>query len=163
MREEMRPEAELVDLLRSREWTVTTVESCTGGGISARIVDIPGASDVLRMAFVTYCDEAKTALAGVSPETLRKHTAVSAETAEEMARGGAARADADLCLSATGIAGPGGTKEFPAGLVYLGCFLKGEVRVEKHLFSGDRNEVREQAAERAIQMAVDALKGYDRP
>ena len=86
MREEMRPEAELVDLLRSREWTVTTVESCTGGGISARIVDIPGASDVLRMAFVTYCDEAKTALAGVSPETLRKHTAVSAETAEEMAR-----------------------------------------------------------------------------
>ena len=83
----MREEEQLIELLRERNWTVTTVESCTGGAISARIVDIPGASDVLREAFVTYCDEAKHSLAGVSLETLKEYTAVSSQTAEEMALG----------------------------------------------------------------------------
>ena len=151
------PEERIIEILRERGWTITTVESCTGGGISARIVDIPGASDVLRMAFVTYCDEAKEMLAGVSRETLEKYTAVSRQTAEEMARGGAIRAGAEVCLSATGIAGPGGTEEFPAGLVYTGCFADGRLTVEEHHFSGTRNEVRHQAVEAALQQALRSL------
>lgn len=112
----MRKEEQLIELLREKHWTVTTVESCTGGAISAAIVDVPGASDVLREAFVTYCDEAKHELVGVSWKTLAEYTAVSRETAEEMALGGAERAGADVALSATGVAGPGGTEQFPAGL-----------------------------------------------
>lgn len=157
----MRKEEQLINLLRERHWTVTTVESCTGGAIAADIVDIPGASDVLREAFVTYCDEAKHELAGVSWETLAEHTAVSRETAEEMALGGAERAGADVALSATGVAGPGGTKEFPAGLVYLGCSIHGAVVTRKFHFSGDRNEVRRQAVQEAIKLAVAMVEVHE--
>lgn len=148
----------LVDLLRKRGWTVTTCESCTGGGISAALVDIPGASDVLRMAFVTYCDQAKMQLAGVRRETLQAYTAVSEQTAREMAEGIRVRANADLSLAATGIAGPGGTEEFPAGLVYLACAAEGKTEVRQYHFAGDRNEVRSQAVYEALQLALRMMK-----
>lgn len=157
----MREEEQLIELLRERNWTVTTVESCTGGAISARIVDIPGASDVLREAFVTYCDEAKHSLAGVSLETLKEYTAVSSQTAEEMALGGAERAGADVALSSTGIAGPGGTEEFPAGLVYIACAIHGAAVTRKFLFSGDRNEVRRQAVREALKLGVAMVKVHE--
>ena len=115
------PETELWKQLKKRNWTVTTVESCTGGAVAARIVNVAGASEILRQAFVTYCDEAKHLLAGVRQETLEKYTAVSRETAREMALGGARAASADVALSVTGLAGPGGgTPEKPVGLVYIG-------------------------------------------
>ena len=144
----------LVDALRERKWTVTTAESCTGGGISAAIVDIAGASDVLKMAFVTYCDEAKEELLGVRKETLAEYTAVSGQTAWEMAAGSRARAGADLALSATGIAGPGGTEEFPAGLVFLCCACADRAEVREFHFRGSRNEVRKQAVEQALRMGL---------
>ena len=101
--------AALLDVLRRRRETVTTVESCTGGLLAGRITDIPGSSDVFHQGFITYCDEAKARLVGVSRDTLDKYTAVSSQTAREMARGGAKSAGADACLSVTGIrrAAPG--------------------------------------------------------
>ncbi len=147
----------LVETLRKMNWKITTVESCTGGGISARIIDVAGASDVLEEAFVTYCDRAKHELVGVRKKTLKKHTAVSRQTAKQMAEGGAKRAKADICLAATGIAGPGGTEEFPAGLVYLACSVHGETEVRKFNFTGTRNNVREQAVYEALKMALDHL------
>lgn len=157
----MREEEQLIDLLKKKNWTITTVESCTGGAISARIVDIPGASDVLKEAFVTYCDEAKHTLVGVSSRTLERFTAVSRETAEEMALGGAERAKADVALSATGIAGPGGTEEFPAGLVYLSCAVHGAAVTRKFLFSGSRNEVRAQAVQEALRLGIAVIKVHE--
>lgn len=148
----------LLDILRRRGETVTTVESLTAGMISARIADIPGASDVMKRAFVTYCDQAKHEMVGVRTETLQKYTAVSAETAEEMCRGGAKAAGADLCLSATGYAGPAwGPDDYTVGLVYLGCFYHGKATVTEHRYSGSRNEVRAQARDDALRMMAKAL------
>lgn len=148
---------QLVRLLKKRKYHITTVESCTGGAICSKIVDVPGASDVLEMAFVTYCDKAKHRLVGVKKKTLKKHTAVSRQAARQMAEGGMKKAGADICLSATGVAGPGGTDDFPAGLVFLGCCMKGKSTVKKFVFSGDRNKVREKAVNEAVRMAIEAL------
>ena len=151
-------EERLVEELLKRNWLVTTVESCTGGMVSSRIVNVPGASEVLREAFVTYCDEAKMKLVGVRKETLEKYTAVSARTAEEMALGGLAAAEADMALSVTGLAGPGGgTKERPVGLVYVGCAIHGQTFVRELHLSGSRQAIREQAAEEALRLALTAF------
>lgn len=148
-------EERLVEELLKRNWLVTTVESCTGGMVSSRIVNVPGASEVLREAYVTYCDEAKMKLVGVRKETLEKYTAVSARTAEEMALGGLAAAEADMALSVTGLAGPGGgTKERPVGLVYVGCAIHGQTFVRELHLSGSRQAIREQAAEEALRLAL---------
>ena len=151
-------EERLVEELLKRNWLVTTVESCTGGMVSSRIVNVPGASEVLREAFVTYCDDAKMKLVGVRKETLEKYTAVSARTAEEMALGGLAAAEADMALSVTGLAGPGGgTKERPVGLVYVGCAIHGQTFVRELHLSGSRQAIREQAAEEALRLALTAF------
>lgn len=151
-------EERLVEELLKRNWLVTTVESCTGGMVSSRIVNVPGASEVLREAFVTYCDEAKMKLVGVRKETLEKYTAVSARTAEEMALGGLAAAEADMALSVTGLAGPGGgTKERPVGLVYVGCAIHGQTFVRELHLSGSRQAIREKAAEEALRLALTAF------
>ena len=151
-------EERLVEELLKRNWLVTTVESCTGGMVSSRIVNVPGASEVLREAYVTYCDEAKMKLVGVRKETLEKYTAVSARTAEEMALGGLAAAEAGMALSVTGLAGPGGgTKERPVGLVYVGCAIHGQTFVRELHLSGSRQAIREQAAEEALRLALTAF------
>lgn len=151
---EASPEAALVSLLMERGLTISTAESCTGGMISARLVNIPGASQVFEQGMVTYSNEAKMRLLGVKEETLKKFGAVSPQTAEEMAAGGAKAAGTDLCLSVTGIAGPGGgSAEKPVGLVYMACCLKGRTVTERWQFSGSRKEVREQSAVRAMELA----------
>lgn len=151
--------ADLLDILRRRGETVTTVESLTAGMISARIADIPGASDVMKRAYVTYCDEAKHEMAGVRTQTLRQYTAVSRSVAGEMCHGGALAAGADLCLSATGYAGPAsGPGDDTVGLVYLGCYYREKTLVEKHHYSGSRNEVRAQARDDALRMMGQALE-----
>ena len=99
-------EKHVVDVLKEKKLTITTAESCTGGMISSRIVNVPGASAVLKQAYVTYCDEAKHTVLGVKKETLEKYYAVSSQTACEMAEGGAKAAGADVCVSVTGVAGP---------------------------------------------------------
>lgn len=154
----MSREQELVKKLTKKGYTITTAESCTGGLLSATIVNVEGASQVLNCAYVTYANEAKEQLLGVSPHTLERFGAVSEQTAWEMCRGVVSVAKANLGLSTTGIAGPGGgTEEKPVGLVYIGCCLNGNVVVEKHIFSGPRDEVRKQAVNAALDLAVECI------
>jgi PncC family amidohydrolase len=148
----------VVNKLKDAGMTVTTVESCTGGLLSATLVDVSGASDVFYQGVVTYANEAKVRLVGVKEATLQAHGAVSEETAREMAEGGVKAANADAALSVTGIAGPGGgTKEKPVGLVYIGCYVNGKTIVKKNLFTGNRREVREQAVETALKLLLECL------
>ena len=149
---------ELVQKLIQKEMTISTAESCTGGMIAAAITDVAGASGVFKEGFVTYCDEAKNEILGVDAKLLQKYSAVSEQVAEAMARGAAKKAGADCAISVTGIAGPdGGTKDKPVGLVYIGFMVGNTVIVEKHLFDGDRREVRRQAAERAIHGILELI------
>ena len=148
----------VVNKLKDAGMTVTTVESCTGGLLSATLVDVSGASDVFYQGVVTYANEAKVRLVGVKEATLQAHGAVSEETAREMAEGGAKAANADAALSVTGIAGPGGgTKEKPVGLVYIGCYVNGKTIVKKNIFKGNRREVREQSVETALKLLLECL------
>lgn len=147
-------EACLIHLLEEKQMTITAAESCTGGLLAARLVNVAGASSVFRQSAVTYSNEAKQKLLGVPEETLAAWGAVSRQTAEAMARGAAAAAGADVALSVTGIAGPdGGTKEKPVGLVYIGCFIRGHVEVMECHFRGNREKIREQTVIRALNMA----------
>ena len=149
----------LIELLAKRQETVTAVESCTGGLISAAIVDVPGASRVFCQGLVTYSNEAKERLAFVRAETLAAFGAVSAETAAEMACGGARAAGATLGIAPTGIAGPGGaTPDQPVGLVYIGVYYNGSTFVERHVFAGSRDEIRRQAVERALSYAKSIVE-----
>ncbi len=153
----MTTEEFLVHALSRRKMTVTTVESCTGGMIAAMLTSVPGSSEVFKRGFVTYCDEAKHEMVGVRRETLQIYTAVSPQTAREMAEGGAREAGADCCLSVTGYAGPDSGGGETVGLVYIGCFLNGKTNVEEHRFAGDRAAVRKQAAKRALSILKEML------
>lgn len=151
-------EEALAKLLKENDITLATAESCTGGLLSGRIVNVPGVSDVFRAGFVTYANEAKMDILGVSEETLQKHGAVSEKTAEEMARGGAFTSGCSMCISVTGIAGPdGGTAEKPVGLVYIGCILNGKVTVRKFQFKGERAKIRENSVVNALILARDCI------
>lgn len=153
VREEETLEMTLVRLLKKHELTVATAESCTGGLVASRIVNVSGASDVFKEGFVTYSNKAKRKHLDVSKSTLKKYGAVSSQTAREMAIGGAFATDSDVCVSVTGIAGPdGGTEEKPVGLVYMACCFKDKVTVEKYQFKGNRDKVREHAAVRALDL-----------
>ena len=146
-------EEEVARLLRERKLTMATAESCTGGMVSARLVGVPGVSSVFMEGLVTYSNEAKMQLLGVKASTLARFGAVSRETAGEMAEGGCARAGTDVCVSTTGIAGPdGGTEEKPVGLVYMACCVKGRTTAERHMFAGDRQQIREQSAQKALEL-----------
>lgn len=152
-------EKTVADILVARGFTMTCAESCTGGLISARMVNVPGVSEVFKAGFVTYANEAKQKLLGVKEETLIQFGAVSCQTAEEMARGAAKAAEADVAISVTGIAGPdGGTKEKPVGLVYIGCYVKGDVLVKEYHFNGDRMQVRQSSAEAALKQVLMCLQ-----
>ena len=136
----------VVRLLEKYEITVSTAESCTGGLLVGRIVNVPGASEVFKEGFITYSNKAKRKLLDVSKATLKKYGAVSEQTAKEMAAGGAFAADSDTCIAITGVAGPdGGTEEKPVGLVYIACYVKDKVIVERCQFRGSRDKIREQA------------------
>lgn len=151
-------EEKVIRLLQKRRFTITTAESCTGGLIAGTLVNVAGASDVLGEAFVTYSNEAKQRLAGVRAETLERFGAVSEQTACEMAEGAAQAAGADVALSSTGIAGPGGgTPEKPVGLVYIACCVHGKVEVRKLQFHGDRMQNRIDTVEAALGLAAEML------
>lgn len=137
---------------------ITTAESCTGGLLAGRIVDTPGSSAILNEAHVTYSNEAKHRLLGVSEEVLRTEGAVSAACAAQMAEGARVLADADIAVSTTGIAGPdGGTDDKPVGLVYIGLATRSGTDTKRCMFDGDRRQVREQTVETAMQMLAEEL------
>ena len=150
----------IIDMLRERKYTIATAESCTGGLIAGRLINVPGASYCINESYVTYSNEAKERLVGVSRETLAAHGAVSEETAAEMAEGAAKAAGTDVGISATGIAGPGGaTEDKPVGLVYIGCCVKGRTQVRRFEFSGNRENNRRHTVECALIFLRDMLMG----
>ena len=148
-------------LARARYWglRVATAESCTGGMVAAALTDVAGSSDVFERGFVTYSNAAKVELLGVSPETLAAHGAVSEEVAREMAEGAIAHSAADLAVSITGIAGPGGSEFKPEGRVCFGLAHKGrETRVETVEFGAlGRAKVRAAARDHALRLVMGAL------
>ncbi len=152
VKEEETLEMAVVSLLKKHELTVTTAESCTGGLIAGRLVNVPGASEVFNQGFITYSNKSKRKVLGVSKGTLKKYGAVSEQTAKEMAAGGVLAADADVCIAVTGIAGPGADGEKPVGLVYIACFIKDKVTVEEYHFRGNREKIREQSVTKALDM-----------
>lgn len=148
----------LLSLARAQGLTVTTAESCTGGLLAGAITDIAGSSDIFAQGVITYSNEAKTALLGVSPQTLAAHGAVSEEVAAEMATGALKAADADLALSVTGIAGPGGSEHKPEGRVCFGVARPGVVHSETVDFGAlGRGAVRGASVAHALKLAVQAL------
>ena len=141
---------------------VVTAESCTGGMVAAALTDIAGASAVLDRGLVTYSNDAKSALLGVSRATLASHGAVSSETAAEMAAGALAAAPhSDVAVAVTGIAGPGGgSAEKPVGLVWFGVAIRdGKTETHRHHFDGDRAAIRARAANRALELLLAGLVG----
>lgn len=154
-------EMSVVSLLEKNELTISTAESCTGGLLAGRIINVPGVSDVYKEGFITYTNKAKRKTLGVNKATLKKYGAVSAQTAREMALGAALEADSDVSISVTGIAGPdGGTDEKPVGLVYIGVCVKNKVHVEEFRFLGDRANVREQTVISALGLLRKCILEY---
>lgn len=149
--------AEVLEALRHRGWRLATAESCTGGLIAGALTEVAGASDVFDRGFVTYSNAAKIELLGVSPATLAAHGAVSEEVAAEMAQGALERSDAQIALSVTGIAGPGGSEHKPEGRVCFGLAHGGMVRTETCEFGAPgRSLVRAAAVRHGLAMVLAA-------
>lgn len=154
-------EKSVADLALANKLTITCAESCTGGMLSARLVNVPGISEVYKSGVVTYANKAKRRILGVKKSTLQKYGAVSEQTAAEMAKGAAVMFKADVAVAVTGIAGPdGGTPEKPVGLVYIACHVKGKTTVRKYNFSGNRNKVRESAVTAALALMRECILVY---
>ncbi len=152
----------ILSLLRARSETLAVVESCTGGGLAHALTDIPGSSDAFVGGLVTYSNDLKSRLAGVPPETLAAHGAVSRETALAMAKGGLDRTDASHCLAITGVAGPrGGTPDKPVGAVWIARASRTgpPADAREFRFLGDRASVREWACISALAMLRQHLAG----
>lgn len=146
----------LVEMATARGLTVATAESCTAGMVASSIAGIPGASSVLRGGAVTYCDEVKHHVLGVPWEVLNEFTAVSDPCARAMAKGARSLFDADIAVSLTGYAGPGGgTEDDPAGTVYIGVCDRKTTRCARCSFEGERNEIRAHAALFALDELTD--------
>lgn len=149
----------VVEMLAARKETVSVAESLTGGMLASRLVDVPGASAVLGESYVTYANEAKERLLGVSGETLRAHGAVSEQCAREMAEGCRRASGADWALATTGIAGPdGGTPEKPVGTVYIACAGRQGVVVKALKLRGDRTRVRSMTCLYAMDLLRVSMK-----
>lgn len=151
-------ESYLGQLLGESDLWLAVAESCTGGLIGHLITNVPGSSTYFRGGVIAYSNEVKMGMLNVSESTLKDFGAVSEETVLEMVRGVREVLKADIGLSVSGIAGPdGGTEEKPVGTVWIGLSSEGLETAEKFVFSGGRQKVKEQAADRALQMVVDCL------
>ena len=154
-------EKAVVDLLLANKLTVSTVESCTGGLLAARLINVPGVSEVFKAGYITYSNKAKRRLLGIKKNLLLKHGAVSREIAEAMAVGASVLSKADVTVSVTGIAGPdGGTPEKPVGLVYIGCYVCGNLTVKECRFQGSRAKIRESAVSSALALMRECILKY---
>jgi len=148
----------LGEALADRRWTISTIESCTAGGLAYRITEVPGASVYFLGSVIAYDNRVKVEWVGVPERIFDRHGAVSSEAAGAMAENGRTRFHTDLCLAITGIAGPGGgTPEKPVGTVFISSSGRAGTRTKRFHFSGDRQGVREQAIDAALEMALDLL------
>lgn len=151
-------EAAVIQLLKERGKTVACAESCTGGGLGARLTAIPGSSDAFLGGVISYSNDAKVRLLGVDPDLLAEHGAVSGPVAEAMARGARERLGADLAVSITGVAGPGGgTAEKPVGLVYVGVATADHSFAQANQFIGIREDIRRRSTQTALQLIREEL------
>ncbi len=154
----MKIEEKVVRFLHENNLTLASAESCTGGLIAKKITDVSGSSDIFGYGLVTYANEAKHKILKVKNKTLKNHGAVSTFTASEMAKGLLKLSGADVVICTTGIAGPGGgTEEKPVGTVYLAVYSKyGTTKVYRLTLGehGTREEIREAAANRALEEAL---------
>lgn len=152
---------ELLDLCRERNVTVATAESCTGGLIAATLTEVAGSSAMVDRGFVTYSNQAKTDMLGVAPDMIEQYGAVSGEVAGAMSEGALARADADIAVSVTGIAGPdGGSDLKPVGLVWFGCTATwAPTFVHRSVFPNHgRAFIREAAVRSALEILFETVK-----
>ncbi len=162
----MKPEVEVKELLNKLGLKISTAESCTGGLVAARIVNVPGSSEYFMGGIVAYDNSVKMKVLNVSPETLLKFGAVSEETAREMVEGVKKLLNTECAISTTGIAGPtGGTPEKPVGLTFIGVSVKERTEVFRFIFEDkDPNEVarrnnrRRKAAKKALKILIQMLK-----
>ncbi len=162
-------EAEVALLIRSyrdrtgRVLTIGAVESATGGRISDRLTGVPGSSEYFRGSVVAYTNRLKITLTGVQEATIEEHGAVSEQTALEMARGGRALLNVDICVADTGIAGPGGASEQkPVGLFCFALAAEDACLTRTHVFSGDREQNKQAAAETALGILIQYLSAHGR-
>ncbi len=157
--------AALAPLLTKKQWTVTTIESCTGGGVSAAITDVAGSSAYFNQAYITYSNKAKSDLVGVNVDTLNRFGAVSEQTVKEMALGGLEKAHANISVAVSGVAGPGGgTEDKPIGTVWFAFgindnndYLKSKLTTACVKFTGSRKEVRDKAINYALNQVLTLL------
>lgn len=163
MRQELSLEERIAELLKEHDLKITCAESCSGGLISGRLVNVPGISSYYEAGVVTYANTAKERFLKVPHQMLEEYGAVSPQVAEAMAKGALNFAGADASIAVTGIAGPGGgTPEKPVGLVYMACCIRGAVVSEKHIFSGDRTDVRESTVKAALELTLRCLEKLKR-
>lgn len=151
---------ELVEKLMHKGYRICCSESCTGGMLTSLLIDVPMASSVIDMGFVTYANSAKTDLLGVDPDTIANYGVVSESVAGQMAKGAAKRANAQVGVGISGIAGPtGGTDKKPIGTVCFGFYINGEI-ITKTCHFGDigRNNVRKKSCDFAIDTLLELLK-----
>lgn len=154
-------EKSVVDLLQANGLTACTVESCTGGMLAARLINVPGVSEVFKSGYITYSNKSKRSLLGIKKNILLKHGAVSDKIAREMAKGAAMLAKTDVSVSTTGIAGPdGGSEEKPVGLVYIACNVRGTIEVRECHFSGNRTKIRESTVSAALSLMRECILKY---
>ncbi|MDP7537418.1 MAG: CinA family protein [Methylococcales bacterium] len=151
---------EVALLLTEQKITLAVAESCTGGALCQALTDIPGSSVWFDRGFITYSNQAKVDMLGVSSTLLEQYGAVSFETARAMVEGVHGQSHAELAIAITGIAGPtGGTAEKPVGTVFFGIGHKGQaVKIDKRRFKGDRGEVRARSVEFVLKALLKALR-----
>lgn len=150
----------LVNLLIEKKLHITTAESCTGGMVASRIVDVANASKVFNVAYVTYANEAKEKYLNVDSKTIEKYGVVSEEVTKQMALGALKEANADISIVTSGIAGPtGGTEYKPVGMVCFGVGIKDNVYTSTRYFGNiGRNKVRSMATEYIIDFAINLIE-----
>lgn len=154
-------EKAVADLLLANHLTVTTAESCTGGMLAARLINVPGVSSVYKSGHITYSNKSKRRILGVKKGTLVKYGAVSVQTAREMVKGAALFSKSDVTVAITGLAGPdGGTEEKPVGLVYIACNVKGKITIKEYHFSGNRSKIRESSVSAALSLMRICILEY---
>ncbi len=160
MRRGKRLEEDIGILLRQRKATLSVAESCTGGLIAHRITNVSGSSDYFTMGIVSYSNRCKAELLGVPESDIKRYGAVSHRVAQKMAQGVRLRAQTDVGLATTGIAGPlGGSRKTPVGSVFIGLDHRGGTQVRKFRFDGTRREIKEKASQKSLEILLDYLMG----